>query len=92
MFLSVSSDLLRTVASNIQGKAEEFASLLKEIQEANAELANSWEGTNATSYTTKVAEQAENLQQLQQAITKVSEFLNGVAKVFDQVESDTTLR
>ena len=90
--LNIEYDALREIANSIGSKADDFGSLLSEIQTANSELMEEWQGTNASKYAEKVAEQAVDMKKLQETIAAISADLLTINDWFADAESNTTLR
>lgn len=89
--LNIDFGATKQTGLNVQSKAGEFDSLLKEIQSLNDSLKNCWKGADADSYTGKIAEQAQVMKKLQQTIQEVGEYLVNVSKAYEQAMNDNTL-
>lgn len=90
--LNINFSALEELGKSVNSKAEEFESLLGSIRSANEELALAWQGTNASQYTSKVAEQALVMEKLQSAISEVGQQMISISSIYSSVDNDTSLR
>ncbi len=89
--LNIDYEATRTAGRTVQSNAGDFKSLLGDIQNLNDSLKNCWKGGDATSYTGKIAEQAQVMNKLQSTIQEIGEFLVSVGDAYERAMQDNTL-
>lgn len=85
MELNITFDQLEGVANDLDRKTDEFQTNLNDIKRINAELRDSWQGSDATSYTNAVETQAQVMQNLHDTIVEISQFLRTVSQKYQEV-------
>lgn len=89
MDLNINYQETRNTGNQVKSQAEQFGSLLGEIQSANDELKNCWKGADAQSYTQKIDEQAQVMNKLKATIEEIGAFLVKVGDAYeDAMESN----
>ena len=88
MDLNINFGELNSVGTQVGVKGGEFQDLLNKIKAANNELQSYWQGEDASKYSTAVAQQAEDVQQLVNKINEISETLIAIAKAYQEVVDD----
>ena len=89
MDLNINYQETRNTGNQVKSQADQFGSLLGEIQSANDELKNCWKGADAQSYTQKIDEQAQIMKKLQATIDEIGVFLVKVGDAYeDAMESN----
>ena len=89
MDLNINYQETRNTGNQVKSQADQFGSLLGEIQSANDELKNCWKGADAQSYTQKIDEQAQVMKKLQATIDEIGVFLVKVGDAYeDAIESN----
>lgn len=89
MDLNINYQETRNTGNQVKSQADQFGSLLGEIQSANDELKNCWKGADAQSYTQKIDEQAQVMKKLQATIDEIGVFLVKVGDAYeDAMESN----
>lgn len=73
-----------SVGNQVTTKGGEFQDLLNKIKSVNSELQSYWEGSDASKYTTSVAQQAEYMQQLTDTINEIGSFLVKVGNAYQE--------
>ncbi|MBR2712829.1 MAG: WXG100 family type VII secretion target [Bacilli bacterium] len=86
--LKVNFDELRNTGKNILSQSEEFASLLNDIKSTNDSLKTSWQGQEASKYTTAVEMQAQNATKLNETMTEVGNYLVKAADTYQRVSEE----
>lgn len=71
--------------------ADDFKTLLNGINKLNEDLKSDWEGTDATSYTGKITEQAQLMDKLQKSIDEAGKLLKSAAKAYEEAMKQNTL-
>lgn len=89
--LNIDYEATRRTGRAIQGYAGDFKKLLSEIQNLNDSLKNSWKGADAEKYTTKISEQAQTMNKLQQTIDEVGTYLIQVGDAYQKAMEENTL-
>ena len=89
MDLNINYQETRNTGNQVKSQADQFGSLLGEIQSANDELKNCWKGADAQSYTQKIDEQAQVMNKLKATIEEIGAFLVKVGDAYeDAMESN----
>ena len=89
MDLNINYQETRNTGNQVKSQADQFGSLLGEIQSANDELKNCWKGADAQCYTQKIDEQAQVMKKLQATIDEIGVFLVKVGDAYeDAMESN----
>lgn len=73
-----------SVGNQVTEKGGEFQDLLNKVKNANTELQTYWEGSDASKYSTSVAQQAEYMQQLTNTINEIGAFLVKVGQAYEE--------
>lgn len=73
-----------SVGNQVSEKGGEFQELLNKIKNVNTELQTYWEGSDASKYSTQVAQQAEYMQQLTDTINEIGSFLVKVGQAYQE--------
>ena len=84
MDLRINYEETISTGNQIISKGGEFQDLLIRIKSTNSELQTYWEGSDASKYSTTVAQQAEQMQQLANTINEIGEFLVKVGKAYEE--------
>lgn len=90
--LNVDYEKTRATGRNIQNYAEDFKTLLGEIQNLNDNLKNCWTGNDATKYTGTISEQAQVMNKLQVTIQEMGEYLVTVGNEYEKAMQDNTIK
>ncbi len=72
------------VGNQVAEKGSEFQELLNKINTVNSELQTYWEGSDASKYSNRVAEQALNMQRLSETINEIGAFLVKVGNAYQE--------
>lgn len=88
MDLKVNFSETISVGNQVSNKGAEFQDLLNKIKSINAELQTYWEGTDASKYTNAVAEQAQDMQKLTDAINEIGAFLVKVGEAYREASEN----
>lgn len=89
MDLNINYQETRNTGNQVKSQADQFGTLLGEIQSANDELKNCWKGADAQTYTQKIDEQAQVMKKLQATIDEIGVFLVKVGDAYeDAMESN----
>ncbi len=81
----------KRVGTAISADADDFKTLLGEINKLNEDLKSDWEGADATSYTGKIAEQAQIMNELQKTIDEAGRLLVSAANAYEETMRQNTL-
>ena len=73
-----------SVGNQLTEKGGEFQDLLNKVKNVNTELQTYWEGSDASKYSTSVAQQAEYMQQLTNTINEIGAFLVKVGQAYEE--------
>ncbi len=73
-----------SVGNQVTEKGGEFQDLLNKVKNVNTELQTYWEGSDASKYSTSVAQQAEYMQQLTNTINEIGAFLVKVGQAYEE--------
>ena len=73
-----------SVGNQVTEKGGEFQDLLNKVKNVNTELQTYWEGSDASKYSTSVAQQAEYMQQLTNTISEIGAFLVKVGQAYEE--------
>ena len=73
-----------SVGNQVTEKGGEFQDLLNKVKNVNTELQTYWEGSDASKYSTSVAQQAEYMQQLTNTINEIGAFLVKVGQAYEK--------
>lgn len=85
MELKINFEETIQTGSRVMQKGQEFSELLNKVKSVNNELQTYWQGTDASKYSTAVAEQAEQMQRLSNTINEIGEFLVKVGNAYKEV-------
>lgn len=85
MNLNIDYETTRATGRNVVSQAEEFNTLLNQINNINNALKGVWRGDDANTYGTAVEEQAKPMQALQEKMTEIGNFLVKVGDTYEQV-------
>jgi len=85
MDLNINYEQTISVGNQVTQKGGDFQELLNNIKTVNNELQSYWQGSDASKYSTAVATQAENMQQLVNTINEIGEFLVKVGNAYRDV-------
>lgn len=86
--LKINYQEAKNLGNNVSSKAEEFGSLLAKINTANDELKNYWQGSDASKYSDKVAEEAQVMSKLNTTLADIGTFLVNVGNAYEKVSQD----
>lgn len=84
MDLRINYGELNSVGTQVSAKGGEFNELLTKIRAINSELQSYWEGSDASKYTAAVAQQAETMQKLANAIDEIGTFLVKAGQAYQE--------
>lgn len=84
MDLNINYAEIKTVGEQVTLKGGEFQDLLNSIKNVNTELQYYWEGSDASKYSTAVAQQAEYMQKLSDSINEIGAFLVKVGQAYQE--------
>ena len=73
-----------SVGNQVTEKGGEFQDLLNKVKNVNTELQTYWEGSDASKYSTSVAQQAEYMQQITNTINEIGAFLVKVGQAYEE--------
>ena len=73
-----------SVGNQVTEKGGEFQDLWNKVKNVNTELQTYWEGSDASKYSTSVAQQAEYMQQLTNTINEIGAFLVKVGQAYEE--------
>lgn len=90
MDLRIDYQLTRDTGNQVTSKGSDFQDLLNTIKNVNSELQTYWEGSDATKYSTAVAEQAEEMQKLANTINEIGEFLVSVGNAYEKAAEENS--
>lgn len=90
--LNIDYEKTRQTGTAIQNYAGDFKKLLGEIQNLNDSLKRSWQGDDATKYTTEITEQAQVMNKLQQTIDEVGSYLIQVGNAYQKAMEENTIK
>lgn len=82
--LNVDYQETRNAGTNLKNHASDFKTLLGEIQSLNDNLKSSWTGDDAVSYTNKITEQAQGMNQLQKTVDEMGDLLISAGNAYEQ--------
>lgn len=86
--LKVSVNRLRTDASKVENLIDTIPNLVKELEEAMAQLAQCWEGQAWLEYQNNVAKYIEILTEIYKYMGEFTKDLNEAAKLYQRAEQD----
>ena len=84
MDLSINYEETRNVGNQLVSKADELATALKNINNANAGISESWVGTDAARYVAAVNEQAQYIDLLALTIGDIGRYLIRVSNAYEE--------
>lgn len=90
--LGIDPEATRKHGALIESQADDFKKLLDNIETTNDTLATQWTGTDATSYTTKINEQAQVMRQLQKTIYDMSTYLVQAANAYEKTIEENKVK
>lgn len=90
MDLRIDYQLTRDTGNQVTSQGNDFQDLLNTIKNVNSELQTYWEGSDATKYSTAVAEQAEEMQKLANTINEIGEFLVSVGNAYEKAAEENS--
>ncbi len=82
MNLNINYDEIRSIGNQVKTKAEDFRSLLTNINNVNGQIASIWAGTDAAKYTDAVNTQAQLMNQLATVITEIGDYMIQVGNAY----------
>lgn len=85
MDLNINYEQTISVGNQVTQKGGDFQELLNKIKSVNNDLQSYWQGSDASKYSTAVATQAENMQQLVNTINEIGSFLVKVGNAYRDV-------
>jgi len=80
--LNVDLDQLKVLGENISAKAEEFKTVLTNINAVNENLSQYWQGADAQKYIETVKLQAEEMQKLYEVLVKCGEYITAAKNAY----------
>ena len=90
--LNIDYEATKRTGMAIQNYASDFKKLLGEIQNLNDSLKRSWQGDDATKYTSEITEQAQVMNKLQATIDEVGGYLIDAGNAYEKEMQENTLK
>ena len=90
MNLNINYDETRSIGNQLIAKAGDFSATLRNINNINSQIAESWAGKDAAKYIATVNEQAQYMNQLATTITEIGNYLIRVSNAYQQASENNS--
>ena len=90
MNLSINYEETKQLGNQIISKAQMFDSLVRNVNELNAQVSQVWTGVDANKYLATVNEQNAYMRELAQTIELIGNYLVKVGNAYEQAASDNS--
>ena len=80
------------LGTDIKTEADSFNTLLKNISTVTTNVENSWKGTDAAAYTSKVKDQMTEMNNLHKTIEDIGQYLLDAASAYKNTIESHTLK
>ena len=84
--LVVESSALHSLASKVESNTADFRTSLDKIINENAELKTVWKGSDIDSYSSRVAEQAEEMNRFHKTLTELGAYMHNTANEYQNAQ------